>query len=246
MTWTAASKGKLTSHMPSALLRACSHYGCQNASDCPEHGRKTNNRRSGVTQKAYDHRRGSAYSRGYTKRWDAARLAYLSQHPLCSTCDKVGHTTIAAVVDHVVPHRGDMALFWDEGNWQPLCKRCHDTKTWNEVRSGMHKPSRTVVCGLPGSGKTTWVSRMAKPWDIVWDLDAIASVVSYQGKEIPRDQRGQALPWATSQSVLAMREGFFRWLETADIHTANVYIIVSDKDAACKVAARVHASLVSL
>ena len=34
--------------------------------------------------------------------------------------------------DHIVPHRGDMRLFWDESNWQPLCKRHHDVKTRNE------------------------------------------------------------------------------------------------------------------
>ena len=33
------------------------------------------------------------------------------------------------LVDHIVPHRGDQALFWDEQNWQPLCKSCHDKKT---------------------------------------------------------------------------------------------------------------------
>ncbi|WP_456297628.1 HNH endonuclease signature motif containing protein [Kineothrix alysoides] len=38
----------------------------------------------------------------------------------------------ATVVDHVIPHRGDPILFWDKRNWQPLCKTCHDKKTWNE------------------------------------------------------------------------------------------------------------------
>lgn len=36
---------------------------------------------------------------------------------------------MASVVDHVIPHRGDKALFWDSDNWQPLCKPCHDRKT---------------------------------------------------------------------------------------------------------------------
>ena len=36
------------------------------------------------------------------------------------------------VVDHIRPHRGDPVLFWDEKNWQSLCKSCHDKKTWNE------------------------------------------------------------------------------------------------------------------
>jgi 5-methylcytosine-specific restriction protein A len=34
------------------------------------------------------------------------------------------------VVDHVIPHKGDRALFWDEANnWQALCARCHALKT---------------------------------------------------------------------------------------------------------------------
>ena len=40
--------------------------------------------------------------------------------------------TKATVVDYIVPHRGDQKLFWDKSNWQPLCKACHDRKTWRE------------------------------------------------------------------------------------------------------------------
>ncbi|WP_092469912.1 HNH endonuclease [Desulfotruncus arcticus] len=32
----------------------------------------------------------------------------------------------------MVPYRGEQVLFCDEGNWQPLCKPCHDTKTMTE------------------------------------------------------------------------------------------------------------------
>ncbi|MFR3634507.1 MAG: HNH endonuclease [Sutterella sp.] len=30
------------------------------------------------------------------------------------------------------PHKGDMALFWDQSNWQPLCHTCHSKKTARE------------------------------------------------------------------------------------------------------------------
>ena len=36
------------------------------------------------------------------------------------------------VVDHIIPHRGDQKLFWDQNNWQSLCKSCHDKKTLTE------------------------------------------------------------------------------------------------------------------
>jgi 5-methylcytosine-specific restriction protein A len=50
-------------------------------------------------------------------------------NPLCVDCKTADLLTAANVVDHIVPHRGDMNLFWSEDNWQPLCKRCHDLKT---------------------------------------------------------------------------------------------------------------------
>ncbi|MBK9704528.1 MAG: HNH endonuclease [Betaproteobacteria bacterium] len=51
-------------------------------------------------------------------------------------CEAAGRLTAASVVDHVVPHRGDQALFWDVGNWQPLCKPCHDGAKQSLERGG--------------------------------------------------------------------------------------------------------------
>ena len=45
---------------------------------------------------------------------------------------KAGRYVRATDVDHIVPHRGDPALFWDEENWQALCHSCHSKKTRNE------------------------------------------------------------------------------------------------------------------
>lgn len=74
-------------------------------------------------------RRGTSCQRGYGYAWQQARLAFLRRHPLCAECGRQGRLTPATVVDHVTPHRGDAALLWDEGNWQPLCARCHGVKT---------------------------------------------------------------------------------------------------------------------
>jgi 5-methylcytosine-specific restriction protein A len=83
-----------------------------------------------------DRERPSAARRGYDARWRRARAAYLARHPLCAACQAEGRVVPATVVDHVVPHRGDAALFRDQANWAALCKPCHDAKTAREGRWG--------------------------------------------------------------------------------------------------------------
>lgn len=80
--------------------------------------------------------RPSARQRGYTSAWDKARRTFLAHHPHCAMCAKSGQTVAASVVDHVIPHRGDQALFWDKTNWQPLCAKHHNaTKQRMERRA---------------------------------------------------------------------------------------------------------------
>lgn len=78
---------------------------------------------------AYDKRR-PAWRRLYnTPEWRQLRLEILAMHPQCAACG-----VPAEVVDHIEPHKGDLGLFFDPANLQPLCKRCHDSKTGREVR----------------------------------------------------------------------------------------------------------------
>ena len=64
----------------------------------------------------------------YGWRWQQARLRFLCTHPLCVMCAELGRVEAANVVDHAIPHKGDPGLFWDERNWQALCKACHDSR----------------------------------------------------------------------------------------------------------------------
>jgi 5-methylcytosine-specific restriction enzyme A len=89
-----------------------------------------------AVKRELDRQRPSAARRGYGPRWRRARAAFLAQHPLCAVCEGRGLVIAATLVDHVVPHRGDQRLFWDQGNWAPACKRCHDAKTAREGRWG--------------------------------------------------------------------------------------------------------------
>jgi 5-methylcytosine-specific restriction enzyme A len=65
--------------------------------------------------------------RGYTRAWEKARAVFLRKHPFCEDHRKRGELIRGNVVDHRVPHRGDMRLFWDEDNWQTLCANCHNS-----------------------------------------------------------------------------------------------------------------------
>lgn len=81
----------------------------------------------------------SAAKRGYGRAWQKARILYLSSHPLCVECMKEGRYEKATDIDHIVAHRGDHKLFWDQNNWQPLCHRHHSMKTRREDQTPEYK-----------------------------------------------------------------------------------------------------------
>ena len=71
----------------------------------------------------------SDYQHLYDRRWRKARELFLQSNPLCVMCQDASMIEPATVVDHIKPHRGDQDLFWNQSNWQALCKSCHDRKT---------------------------------------------------------------------------------------------------------------------
>lgn len=73
-------------------------------------------------------------------RWRKARAAFLRGHPLCAMCAARGIVAGATVVDHVVPHGGDLVLFWDQDNWQPLCAGCHSSRKQMLEHAGKVQP----------------------------------------------------------------------------------------------------------
>lgn len=74
----------------------------------------------------------SARERGYNSWWDKARKRFLLTNPLCVMCKRDGVDTIANVVDHIIPHKGNPALFYAQTNWQSLCTMHH-----NKVKKGI-------------------------------------------------------------------------------------------------------------
>lgn len=143
--------------MPLAAKKPCRHPGCSalvsESGYCATHKK--------AVQAAQDKQRGSAHQRGYGYRWQQASAGFLLKNKYCM-CDRHkvvserymlldAHAlndgvmpdgwmafmarnppTRAEVVDHIIPHRGDMKLFWQRSNWQAMSKSCHDAKTAKE------------------------------------------------------------------------------------------------------------------
>ncbi len=114
--------------VPQRPKTPCKHPGCPNLAPygemyCAEHARLHSSDRKNASR------------RGYGWRWQKASRLFLKAHPFCVRCKEKGRLVKATVVDHIIPHRGDPDLFWDDKNWQPLCKNCHDHKTMTEDRN---------------------------------------------------------------------------------------------------------------
>lgn len=109
--------------MANKPMRPCKKPGCSTLTSegyCPEHKPKRAARRESA--KWHDW-----YSLDiWTK---DLRPAQLMRQPFCCSCQAVGIRRRATVVDHIVPHRGDWAMFIDPANHQSLCKNHHDRKT---------------------------------------------------------------------------------------------------------------------
>ena len=116
--------------MPFAAKRPCCTFGCGNlvtrgyCEACQAKGKGQDTRPS-------------AAARLYGHAWRVASKAYLRKHPLCvgyPRKDNVHELVIAPAtcVDHIIPHRGNVELFWKRDNWQGLCDTCHSRKTVEE------------------------------------------------------------------------------------------------------------------
>lgn len=118
--------------MPLRPQKPCVAQGCRaltrNARYCDEHAHLA----KAMADKIADRKRETSTQRGYGYKWQKASKGFLTAHPLCAEHDRLGQVVAATEVDHIVPHKGDMALFWERANWQPLCRSCHSAKTARE------------------------------------------------------------------------------------------------------------------
>ena len=103
-------------------------------------------------------------------------------------CLVEGRLIPATVVDHVEPHRGDERLFWDQDQWQGLCKQHHDAKTVREGRWGQRQLSDGTARSIYGRD----VHGMPLDPDHPWNRPS-RGVGSVAGRPANRDPAAAAL-----------------------------------------------------
>ena len=112
--------------IPIKPKRPCKSPMCPNLCDssyCSDHQRLD-------SRKLYDKTMRPQYRKLYaTVAWQRIRKRILMEQPFCVHCESVGRVTKATDIDHIVDHVGNVSLFYDVSNLQPLCKACHSAKT---------------------------------------------------------------------------------------------------------------------
>lgn len=89
-----------------------------------------------------------------SRQWRALRINQLQNNPLCAFCLSQNLIVSASIVDHVIPHKGNKALFFQPDNLQSLCKLCHDkTKQILEKRGVF---IGTDISGAPIDSGSHW------------------------------------------------------------------------------------------
>lgn len=123
--------------------------------------------------KAHDAKRGTAASRGYTGNWRKESKAFLAL-PGNERC-ACGCGRIANMVDHIRAPKGDMALFWDRANWQPMNVACNTRKAI-ATEGGFGRPIAAQTGGRVGTlakgAGTAWgPQRKVAPNSVSGEID---------------------------------------------------------------------------
>jgi 5-methylcytosine-specific restriction enzyme A len=118
--------------MPSSAFRPCAQPGCITlviSGRCKSHSLDHALKRDSKVKRMYNSRQ---WQRIRKQQLALSVIPSLAGFPLCRECLKEGQITEATEVDHVHPHRGDEAKFF-QGPFDTLCKRHHSSKTRKEL-----------------------------------------------------------------------------------------------------------------
>lgn len=76
-----------------------------------------------------------------SKEWRNIREYVLSKEPFCRKCKAEGYLVPAYAVDHIVDIVDEPLKRLDINNLQPLCRKCHSSKTLSKMNRIENKPN---------------------------------------------------------------------------------------------------------
>lgn len=146
----------------------------------------------------------------YNTAWEKRRAAWLTKYPWCEDCLDKGRYTPASEVHHVIPHHVDAEIFL-HSPLMSLCRSCHTKHTNDEIKGvppyypSITRPLLTpviMVCGAPGSGKSTYVNNNKGEEDLVIDLDQILSEMTGRPIYYPHTMNIVKTGWQKRNTIL--------------------------------------------
>lgn len=118
--------------MPPRPQKPCAALGCRALTRNPRYCDEHVGLAKAQAERQAAKKRESSTQRLYTYKWQKASKGFLARNPLCAEHERQGEVVAATEVDHIIPHKGDAAIFWNRNNWQSLCHSCHSRKTARE------------------------------------------------------------------------------------------------------------------
>ena len=185
------------------------------------------------------------FARGFydSPQWRKTSKAYLSsKNYICEDCG--GAACIVHHIRHLTPWNisdPDITLNWD--NFKAVCEKCHAEEHAKEIKAFTGQPAKLngisfdengdiiespnvfLVCGSPGSGKTTYVLRHKAQNDLVVDLDYICAALMGESGGVRLDFR------PVLQTALEVRGLLYQCIQQRRGKWERAFVVTATADA---------------
>ena len=177
-----------------------------------------------------------------SKRWhDLRNVLIIDRMGKCDRCGKDCSDDTSQLIAHHKEHLTDEtlkdpAVAVNPENIEILCPKCH--AFYHPEKGFTRRKQVFIVYGAPLSGKTTYVRQNIEPGDLVVDLDAIRSAISFQPV--------YCSPTPLSRIAFAVRDFLYDQIRirSGEWQTAWIIAGLPRKDERDRLASRLGASLV--